>query len=129
MTMKHILLVEDDQWLGESYERVLKQHFSVTYVHSLQDALPAIDTKQPDLIIADFMFDGRNVMELLHEISSYGDTWHIPVILCSTIGNDLDAYAEQLEHYGVVRVCDKADITPQSLQRIAREAMAARKAS
>ena len=127
--MKHVLLIEDDIWLGESFERVLSKEFETQRVESLQDAVSATNERVPDLIVADFMFDGRNSLELLHELSSYDDTMHVPVVLCSTLGRDIEAYASQLAHYGVVQVCDKAELTPEGLRRVIREALAAKASS
>ena len=123
--MKKLLLIEDDIWLGESFERVLAKEFEVERVESLQAAIEVSDEHIPDIIVADFMFEGRNSIELLHELASYEDTMRVPVILCSTIGRDIQMYESQLAHYGVVKVCDKADLTPETLRRTVREALAA----
>jgi DNA-binding response OmpR family regulator len=127
--MKSVLLIEDDIWLGESFERVLGTEFKVQRVESLEEAAEATNQNVPDIIVADFMFEGRNTLALLHELSSYEDTMHVPVILCSTIGEDLQKFEDQLSHYGVVRVCDKADLTPGSLRRVVRVSLAAKAAS
>jgi DNA-binding response OmpR family regulator len=127
--MKQVLLVEDDIWLGESFERVLAGEFKVQRVESLHDAVEAVNQEVPDLIVADFMFEGRNSLELLHELSSYDDTMQLPVILCSTLGEEIKRYAPQLEHYGVAKVCDKAELTPEGLRRAVRETLAGKAAS
>jgi uncharacterized protein YdhG (YjbR/CyaY superfamily) len=54
---------------------------------------------------------------------------HVPVILCSTLGEDIKAFESQLAHYGVVRVCDKAELTPDKLRRVVRESLAVKAAS
>lgn len=119
--MKKVLLIEDDTWLGESFCRVLQTEFTVTLAATLQASIDAINQSLPDVIVADFMLGGNNTIELMHELSSYEDTVKIPIILCSTIGDDIKIYGEQFRHYGVVKICDKAELTPQSLLRIVKE--------
>lgn len=120
---KRLLLIEDDRWLGESYVRALKDLFNVDHVENIQTAIEKIDDNVPQVIVADFMLDGQNCLELLHELNSYEDTMKVPVVLCSTLGDDLKRYASQLTHYGVVAICDKAVMTPATLRRTVREAM------
>ena len=121
--MARLLLIEDDTWLSESYQRALAD-YEVTAVTNLDAALDAINATLPDVIVADFMLEGRNSLEFLHEIASYDDTQVIPVVLLSTIGSDLQELAEKLAHYGVVKICDKAEVTPASLRRVVQEAIA-----
>jgi len=124
--MKRLLLIEDDAWLGESYDRMLGKLYDVTHVQSLEAAIEAISRRVPDVIVADFMLEGKNVLELFHELASYEDTSIIPVVLCSTIGDELRRYETQLANYGVVRICDKATLTPESLRRAVHESLAVR---
>jgi CheY-like chemotaxis protein len=127
--MKRVLLIEDDTWLGESFTRVLSGEFSVVFVDTMTAAIDAINAELPDVIVADFMLSGKNSIELMHELSSYEDTAGIPIILCSTIGEEIKPYGEQLRHYGVVNIVDKSELTPDILVRTVREVLATHEAA
>lgn len=119
--MKHILIIEDDLWLGESYSKAfVKEGFATTHVRSAEHAMLEIDNKKPDVIVADFMLDFQNSLALFHELQSYDDTRVIPVILCSGLP-DIRSAAESLVPYGIVRVLEKAKINSDELVRVSRE--------
>jgi len=122
--MKNILLVEDDHWLAASYGRILKgEGYEVSLVSDGASAMHYIEEHVPDCIVADVMLEGHTIFALLQELQSYDDTRHIPVILCSSLDHDVLSEA-RLHEYGVVRVLNKATLTPDSLDLAIKECVA-----
>lgn len=110
-----ILLIEDDQWLADSYLMMLRSRgHEVTQLSTAHEAMSWIDKNSPALIIADVMLGDHNTFTLFHELQSYPDTAVIPVIVCTTLGKDSLAGAD-LGSYGIVEVLDKAMLTPDKL--------------
>jgi len=120
--VNNVLLVEDDTWQAEHFERQLQQHgYRVTLAGSAQEAIHQVDMARPDVIVLDLMLPGTNGIAVLHELRSYADTGLIPVIMCSSIANNLSR--EQLSAYGVVSIIDKTTIQPDELVVAVRGAL------
>lgn len=117
-----VLLIEDDNWLAESYLRALQQ-FECRLSTDSQQAIQQVNDWLPDCIVADIVLPGGLVIDLLHELQSYGDTKTIPVIICSSIAAKYRL--EDLASYGVVALCDKAALRPQQLLQYVERALAA----
>lgn len=121
--MKHVLLVEDDRWLAETFRYVIEKNHLVCHVAtSAGEALERIDDTLPDVIVVDFLLPGVNVLPFLHELQSYEDSHAIPVIMCTTVAR-LQQEAAALERYGVRMVLDKAEITPKALVQAIKNVM------
>ena len=122
--MKHVLIVEDDSWLADSYCRTLEQAgFLVTKVQYAEAAIGILDTSPPDVILADMLLDTNTVLPLLHELQTYSDSQTIPVIVCTSLdspGIDVNS----LHSYGVVTVLNKATLLPEQLVLSVREVVA-----
>ena len=114
MNKPHILLIEDDAWLAESYTHVLKSTYLITTVASSVAAMESIDSEPFDLIIADVMLENGLVIDLLHELQTHGDTMNTPVIICSSLASSIDI--RNLRSYGVVEVLDKSTLTIKGLR-------------
>lgn len=115
MIMHRIVLIEDDQWLADSYSMMLTSRgHDVTHFSTAHEAMTWIDANHPALIIADIMLGDHNTLTLLHELQSYPDTAAIPVIICTSLGTQALSDAD-LESYGIVEVLDKATMTPDQL--------------
>ena len=122
--MKRLLLIEDDHWLADSYKKVLAgAYFSVDHARSGDEAMRAIETSQPDVIVADVLLEGHTVLSLLHELQSYDDTAAVPVILCTSLSHP-SIELKRLHSYGVHAVLDKATMTPEQLIQTVKEAVA-----
>jgi len=112
---KPILLIEDDQWLADSYMVLLKSRgHEVTQLSTAYEAMEWIDANAPALIVADILLGDHNTFTLFHELQSYPDTAGIPVIVCTTLGKQQLSKAD-LKSYGIVEVLDKATLTPDQL--------------
>lgn len=107
----HVLLVEDDRWMGECYlSWLIGFGYDVTWVQDAQSALDALDQRKADLILLDVMLPFANGIHLLNVLASHADLSTIPVVVCSSMA------PEGLgERYGVKAVLDKTQLTPKSM--------------
>ena len=114
MNTPSILIVEDDRWQAEQYERVLNRAGYATTItlHAL-DAIEAIDDIHPDAIVLDVLLVGNTAFALLHELQTYSDTGNIPVIMCTNLASDLSI--DDLRPYGVKQILDKTTMKPNDL--------------
>ncbi|MFZ1361119.1 MAG: response regulator [Candidatus Saccharimonadales bacterium] len=118
----HVLLVEDDAWLGELYAQLLYDvGFTTKVVSDGHSAIEAIDTQLPQVIILDMLLTGGTGIALLHELQSYVDTATIPIIVCSSIGVTMPAV--DMTAYGVTRILDKTTMHPNDIVTAVRSVM------
>lgn len=116
--MTRVLIVDDDRWQAEFYERELSP--AGNDVHHAAHALAAIemvDEVQPDVIILDVLLPGTNGIALLHELQTHSDTMTIPVIIVTTLP---DAVANT-RAYGVHAVFDKSTIVTGELAQAVKK--------
>lgn len=76
--MKTILIVDDDESIGNMLEEVLtNEGYAVLRAYSGTEALLVLDSRRPDLILLDLMLPGRSGEDVLPKIKN------IPVIVVS----------------------------------------------
>lgn len=110
-----ILLIEDDQWLADSYKVALTSRgYDVTHLSTAHEAMDFIAKHIPQLVIADVLLGDHNTFTLFHELQSYPDTAKIPVIVCTSLATEQLSEVD-LKSYGIVQVFDKASLTPDKL--------------
>lgn len=124
--MKKILLVEDDTWLSDLYFDAMKKVATVLRAESAEQALEIIDENEIDLFVLDMFLPGHNGIELLHELASYDDSAHIPVVILSAVHQrDFSLPIHRWHHYGVVEYLYKPETKPyqlvESVERHLRE--------
>lgn len=113
--MNYVLLIEDDQWLADSYQVMLSaQGINVRQVSTGHEAMQLIEVEAPSVVVADVLLGDHTSITLFHELQSYEDTRTIPIILCTTLAQTKFSDA-QLKSYGIVTVLDKATLTPEQL--------------
>lgn len=118
-----ILIVEDDIWLAEQFQRTLEYAgYSTKHVVSGHIAMEMIDDSPPKVVVLDMLLTGGTAMTLLHELQSYTDTAAIPVILCTNLATQLSP--KDVAHYGVVRILDKTAMHPDDIVTAVRSALA-----
>lgn len=110
----NIVLVEDNILMSQHFERVLQKagYTVATSPHAL-GAIKLIDQVKPDVIILDMLLTGSTALPLLHELQSHKDLASIPVVIVSSIAQDLSL--ESLKPYGVRRLLDKVTMQPDDL--------------
>lgn len=118
-----IELIEDDRLLARQFIGQLSHEIGWIVHHSTDavEAIRSIDEVLPDIIILDVLLPAATAFTLLHELQSYEDTRIIPVIICSSIAENLSL--NELSPYGVVAVLDKATLTPEELRRAVQVAL------
>jgi CheY-like chemotaxis protein len=105
MTSKHILLIDDEEYLSLVIQTCLEKlgGWRVSIADSGQDGLLKAETELPDAILLDMMMadlDGRRVLERLRENPK---TESIPVILLTAQSNPVaKSESEQLKVTGIL---------------------------
>jgi len=89
--MKKILVAEDDNFLANAYRlKLTKAEFEVKLVTDGEEALQALQTFTPDLIILDLVMPKKDGFAVLEELKN-SDKWkHIPVLVASNLGQSED---------------------------------------
>ena len=117
-----VLVVEDDPWLAEHMTTTLEgAEFRAVSCAQAIEAIDLVDELQPAAIILDIMLPGVTGFSLLHELQSYADTASLPVVLCTSLADDLQL--RELSSYGVRRLLDKLTMTPEDIVAAARSVL------
>lgn len=66
--MARILVVEDDAVVGDMLEEMLRPSYEVTRAYSGSEAVLAMASAHPDLVLLDLMLPGRSGEEILDEL-------------------------------------------------------------
>lgn len=84
--MAHVLLIEPDRLLAETYMKALKSagHTAQPCV-SAQSAVFCVDEQMPDIIVMEVQLTAHSGIEFLYELRSYADWQGIPVVILSGI--------------------------------------------
>jgi twitching motility two-component system response regulator PilH len=89
--MSQILLVEDNLSQQTMIAELLKNHgLVVTVVDDGVQAIEEIHKAKPDLVILDIVMPKMNGYEVCRRIKNDQKTKEIPVIMCSSKGEDFD---------------------------------------
>lgn len=116
MTIKTILCIEDDRFIGEMYVRsLLKAGYKVDWVVDGADGLVAARNKQYDLIMLDIMLPEMRGTEILKALRGNGRDLipHTRMIILTNFDQD-DESRLAMEH-DVDAYLIKAEITPRLL--------------
>ena len=118
MTIKTILLIEDDLFIGEMYSRSLsREGYQVDLIKDGGKGLEAALSKQYDLILLDVMLPEKRGTEILQALR--GDEDKVPksriVVLTNFEQDEESKMAMQSKADGYLI---KADITPRRLLEI-----------
>jgi DNA-binding response OmpR family regulator len=82
----HILLIEPDKILAETYYRTLQAAgHTVTVVHSAQSGISGADRQKPDVVILELQLVEHSGIEFLYEFRSYDDWRMVPVLILSQV--------------------------------------------
>lgn len=117
-TVKTILCIEDDRFIGEMYVRSLrKAGYEVDWVVGGNDAIAAATSKQYDLILLDIMLPEKKGTEVLNTLrSNDAIPQNTRIIVLTNFDQDEESrVAMQAEADGYLI---KADLTPRKLLEI-----------
>ena len=91
MPIKNILVVEDSatdrQFLSDM---LAKNGYNVSTAESAEEAFAKIKLSQPDLVLMDVILPGQNGYQATRMLTKDDGTSHIPVIICTTRGQESD---------------------------------------
>ena len=84
--MAHIILIEPDRMLAETFVAACKQAgHSVVPCASAQAAVMATDQQLPDVVIVELQLIEHSGIEFLYEFRSYPEWHNIPLIIQSNV--------------------------------------------
>lgn len=117
-----ILLVEDDLFISEIYDRKLTESgFKVKLVSNGEEAIPAFYDFEPDLVILDIMLPKKSGWEVLKELTKLKDEIkkETKVIMLTNLG-EKEKIQEALK-MGADDYLVKASLTPSELVEIIKD--------
>ena len=80
-TAGSILLVEDDPLLRHAFRLLLEDAgYDVREAGSAREALAAVETRAPALILLDLGLPDRPGLDVVRQLTGHPDTQHIPVV-------------------------------------------------
>jgi twitching motility two-component system response regulator PilH len=91
MAIQKILIVDDSP--TERYflsDILIKNGFSVSTAENGEEALQKIKSDKPELILMDIVMPGQNGFQVTRAISRDPDTQDVPVIICTSKGQETD---------------------------------------
>ncbi len=94
MLRQSVLVVEDEEDIRElvSYN-LLKEGYQVAGVASGEDALEAVESKAPDLILLDIMLPGVDGLRVCRKLKEDPEYSEIPIIMLTAKGEEPDIVA------------------------------------
>lgn len=91
--MANILVVDDSSlYLELARQALVESGHQVEAATNGQEALQIVASRKPDLILLDIVMPEMNGYDVLRSLKKSAETAKIPVILCSTKGEDFDKY-------------------------------------
>lgn len=113
--MKTILVVDDEKHICELYKSELEDEgYAVAVAYTGKDALHAVETKPPDLIVLDIQMPGMDGIETLEKL--IGRDKGIPVILNTAYSH----YREDFTTWGADAYVVKSSDTTELKREIKR---------
>lgn len=119
MTIKSILCIEDDRFIGEMYVRSLKKAgYDVDWMVDGNDGLVAARNKPYDLILLDVMLPEMRGSEILAALRGGGEDLipHTKVLVMTNFDQDEESRAIMRNNADGYLI--KAEITPRKLLEI-----------
>lgn len=91
--MSTVLIVEDSIAQREMITDLLKSSgMTVTHAADGVEALEAILSEPPDLVVLDIVMPRMNGYEVCRRLKSDPKTQNVPVVMCSSKGEEFDRY-------------------------------------
>ncbi len=91
MAIKKVLVVDDSPTDAHVVTGILEKNgFTVISASSGEEGVEIAKSQQPDLILMDVVMPGMSGFEATRAISKDPQTSHIPVIICSSKGQETD---------------------------------------
>ncbi len=120
----HILVIEDDQFLGELITMKLsKEHFEVSLATTGAEGLKKVEALKPNIVLLDIILPEMDGFEVLKGIRSLSDSRvaKTPVILLSNLGQESNI--ERGLSLGAQDYLVKSNFTTDEITRKVRETL------
>ncbi len=86
-----VLLADDSDLVHRHTTPFLEEAgYEVVHAHDGEQALVLIGERRPDLVITDVEMPGRDGYQVCHAVKQSPETSHLPVIICSSLGETAD---------------------------------------
>ena len=83
-----VLVIEDDQDLRDSLQRLLQEKYTISMAANGEEGLKLVQEIKPDLILSDVMMPIMNGFECCRILKEDLKTCHIPIILLTALTDD-----------------------------------------
>lgn len=124
MAEAKILLVDDDPDFVEATRTVLESvPYEVIVAYDGDEGLVKVKEEQPDLILLDIIMPTQDGFHVCEKLKSDPDLWHIPVIMLTSLSQQISQTTYSLQDGMMLEADDFIDkpVRPQELlARIAR---------
>jgi DNA-binding response OmpR family regulator len=121
--MTKIMLVEDEVFIQELYEMVLKKEgFEVEAYSDGNEAVKALQANTYDLVLLDIMLPGKDGLQILTELRAMPNHKDTRVIMLTNLGNE--HVMEKTNELGITGYIIKADNTPFQIVEKVKEILA-----
>lgn len=111
---KTILVVEDEEYLRDLYEQILKQEeYTVEVAVNGEEAYQKMSQKDYDLVILDVILPKMDGLQVVDKLKKEGHAVDKNVVLLSNLGQEL-VVAKAID-LGVRGYMVKSDYTPEEL--------------
>ena len=91
MTIKKVLIVDDSPTERHIIGEILRKHgLEVVFAEDGESGVIMAKSEMPDLIVMDVVMPGLNGFQATRAITKDAATQHIPVIICTTKGQETD---------------------------------------
>jgi DNA-binding response OmpR family regulator len=109
-----VLIVEDDVYLVKAYEaKLATSGFDVKIVTDGSQALDALESFKPDVIVLDLVMPRLDGFAFLQRIKEHPQFKSIPIIVASNLGQKSDI--DKVKDMGVVAYIVKSDMSLDDL--------------
>ncbi|MDD5146254.1 MAG: response regulator [Candidatus Pacebacteria bacterium] len=121
--MHHILLVEDDPFLIDIYKQKFENTgFNIKIAKNGEQALEALGSERPDLILLDIVLPGAGGWEILERIKSDPALSALKVVILSNLGQKEEV--EKGLKLGAVKYLIKSQFKPSEVVDKIKEILA-----
>lgn len=120
----HVLLLEPDKNLSESYIEVFRSNgHTISWAKTAQGAVLEADEKQPDVVVLELQIARHNGIEFLYEFVSYPEWQSIPVVILTVLLiSEVKKMTVLRDQLSVVKVLSKTHTDLKNLVAQAEEA-------
>jgi len=89
---KRLVLLADDSELVHRHVKAIFEDspYELAHAHDGDEALKLVGELRPDLLITDIEMPGNDGYAVCHATKSHAETAHMPVIICSSLGEAAD---------------------------------------